>query len=154
SFSLLPYTTLFRSLSLAVPVNHPLTRLITVQMTSLVDESFILLPENYFLRQLIDQYFTDLDMSITPTLELTTMESIVQMVAEGIGVTILPKPYLDFLENDQLTTVQLIEPTPTRVVGFVFRKDKFMCTTKRTFMEQVREKSLSISSIKKQEAYE
>lgn len=141
-------------LSLAVPVNHPLTRLKTVQMTSLVDESFILLPENYFLRQLIDQYFTDLDMSITPTLELTTMESIVQMVAEGIGVTILPKPYLDFLENDQLTTVQLIEPTPTREVGFVFRKDKFMCTTTRTFMEQVREKSLSISSIKKQEAYE
>src|SRR5699024_3077555 len=135
-------------LSLAVPVNHPLTRLKTVQMTSLVDESFILLPENYFLRQLIDQYFTDLDMSITPILELTMMESYVLMVVEGIDMTSLHKPYLDILENDQITTVQIQEQTPTKEVCFVFRKEKIMCKTTRTFKQQVRKKSLSISSIK------
>src|SRR5699024_6723785 len=100
------------------------------------------------------QYFTELDMSMTPVLELSMMESLVQMVSQGAGVTILPAPYLDFLENDRLASIKLIHPTPQREIGFVFRKDKFMCTTTRTFMEQIREISQSIHPIKKQEASE
>lgn len=132
-------------LSLAVPVDHPFADTEAVEMKSLADVPTILLPENYFLRQLIDSYCAKLGLTLEPTLEMTTLESLTQMVSEGIGITILPAPYLDFLKSPQIVNVRLINPTMERKIGFIYRKDKFMCTTTRTFIDQVVDVSESIS---------
>ncbi|MFD1362140.1 LysR family transcriptional regulator [Lentibacillus salinarum] len=128
-------------LSLAVPANHPLAGAEAVEMETLEHVPAVLLPENYFLRQLIDSYCAEIGMILRPTLEMTTLESLTQMVSEGIGVTILPAPYLDTLRSPKIANVKLINPTMERKIGFVYRKDKFMCTATRAFIDQVTETS-------------
>src|SRR5699024_10347042 len=124
-------------LSLAVPLGHPFAKRKEVEMKELKDTQTILLPESYFLRKLIDTYCLDIGLTLKPTLEMTTMESLTHMVAEGIGVTILPSPYLDSLKNNQIIKVNLVNPTPQREIGFIYRKEKFMCQATKSFISQV-----------------
>jgi len=132
-------------LTLAVPANHPFAPLEEVEMKELKDISTILLPENYFLRQLIDTHCRELGITLKPTLEITTLESLVQMVAEGVGATILPAPYIDFLNDSRLVKVKLTHPTPQRQIGFVYRKNKFMCAATKAFINQLRETGSTLS---------
>ncbi|WP_085992237.1 LysR family transcriptional regulator [Oceanobacillus senegalensis] len=141
-FEFIPLFT--EELSLAVPLDHPFAQMNKVEMKELKNVPIILLPENYFLRQLVDTYCTEIGITLEPSLEMTTLESLIHMVSEGIGVTILPAPYLDNLKNNQIVNVKLMNPTPKRKIGFVFRKDKFMCTATRAFIDQVTETSKSI----------
>lgn len=127
-------------LSLAVPYDHSLSNKKEVEMKTLKNEQIVLMPENYFLRKLIDTYCIRLGLKLEPTLELTTLDSLIQMVIKGAGVTILPEPYLDYLNNEHIVKVKLIDPTPERKIGFIYRKNKFMCTTTRTFIDQVTKK--------------
>ena len=124
-------------LSLAVYSEHPLAHLKEVDMKTLENVSTILFPESYYLRQLIDTYCRELGFKLNPVLEMTTLESIIQMVSEGIGATILPEPYLDTLNNPGVVKVKLINPTPQREIGFIYRKNKFICATTQTFMGQI-----------------
>jgi len=132
---------LTEELSLVVPLGHPLAHLEEVELETIKEVSTILLPQNYFLRKLIDSYYIELGITLEPTLEITPIESLIQMVSEGIGVTILPAFYIDSLKSSQLVRVKLINPTPKRKIGFVYRKNKFMCTATKTFISQVVESS-------------
>lgn len=141
---------LTEELALAVPVNHPLANRQEVELKEIANVSTVMLPQDFYLRNLIDTYFEIIDLKIKPTLEMSTLESLVQMIAEGVGVTILPAPYLDVIDNRHIKSVKLINPTPKREIGFVYRKNKFMCTATRKFMNQVIETS-SDFHLKKQE---
>ena len=57
-----------------------------------------------------------------PVMEMTTMESIINMVSMGVGVTILPKAYLDYHENEQIRTIPIHDPILTTQIGVVYRK--------------------------------
>src|SRR5699024_4667716 len=81
-------TLVTEELSLAVPLNHPLAICDTVEMKDLDGVSAVLLAEGYFLRKVIDTYCMELDIHLRPALEMTTLESIMQMVSEGVGITI------------------------------------------------------------------
>lgn len=134
-------------LSLAVPVDHPFSSRQAIDMRELDDVQTILLPESYFLRQLIDSYCLDIGLTLQPTLEMTTMESLTQMVTKGVGITILPSPYLDAIKNQGIVKVPLVNPTPQRDIGFIYRKEKFMCRATKSFISQVIETSQAITSI-------
>jgi DNA-binding transcriptional LysR family regulator len=132
-------------LSLAVPSGHPLASLKEVDMKMLENVSAILLPESYYLRQLIDMYSSEIGFKLKLTLEMTTLESLIHMVSEGVGVTILPEAYLDFLDNPQVVKVKLINPTPQREIGFIYRKNKFICATTQTFIGQIMKATRAVS---------
>jgi len=131
-------------LSLAVPLDHPFADREEVDMKEIEPISTILLPKNYYLRQLIDRYGEEIGITLNPVLEMSTLESLTQMVSQGIGGTILPAPYLDYLNNDQIRKVPLVNPTPKRDIGFIYRKNKFMCRTTKSFISKVTETSKSI----------
>lgn len=130
-------------LSLAVPLNHPFAMYGAVDMKKLDGQSAIQLADDYFLRKVIDDYCMELDIQLEPALEMTTLESIVQMVSEGLGITILPDAYIQYLDHENIAQVKLINPTPERDIGVIYRKDKFMCTTTKTFINQLTRTSLS-----------
>lgn len=138
-------------LSLAVPVGHPLAHHRAVDLQTVGEISTVLLPESYFLRELIDAYCLQVGFRLQPTLEMTTLESLLLMVEKGIGATILPKSYLDFINNNNIATISITNPTPQREIGFVYRKDKFMCAATKAFINEMKELSKSIH-IMKQEA--
>ncbi len=59
-------------------------------------------------------------------MEMTTMESIMNMVGKGIGATILPKGYLDDIGNKSIQTIPIQMPDLTTEISIVYRKNKHM----------------------------
>ncbi|MGG4552325.1 LysR family transcriptional regulator [Paenibacillus humicus] len=125
------------NLALAVPVDHPIAQRSFVTLDILKETPSVLLPNTYFLRQLINEQCRALAFAPQPVMEMTTMESIINMVVQGLGVTILPKGYLDYIGNPHIQTIPIQNPVPTTQIGVVYRKNKYLCAASRVFMEQL-----------------
>lgn len=125
------------NLALAVSIDHPLAHKEFVTLQILNDTPSILLPETYFLRQVINEQCRSMNFIPKPVLEMTTMESIIQMVSKGVGVTILPKAYLDYINNPQIKTIPIQDPVITTQIGIAYRTNKHLCVASRVFMEQL-----------------
>ncbi|WP_248924217.1 LysR family transcriptional regulator [Paenibacillus hamazuiensis] len=125
------------NLALAAPVDHPVSKEPFVTLEILKETPSVLLPSSYFLRQLINEQCRRLDFKPQRIMEMTTMESIVNMVAQGVGVTILPKGYLDYIGNKHIRTIPIQNPVLTTQIGLVYRKNKYLCAASRVFMEQL-----------------
>lgn len=125
------------NLALAVAVDHPIAQAAFVTLDILKETPSVLLPNTYFLRQIINEQCRSLAFTPQPVLEMTTMESIVTMVSKGVGVTILPKGYLDYINNSYICTIPLKNPALTTQIGVVYRKNKYLCAASRVFMEQL-----------------
>lgn len=124
-------------LAFAAPKDHPLAKEKGVSLQVLKETSTILLPETYFLRQVVNEQCRFMNFEPKPVLEMTTMESIIQMVSQGVGVTILPKAYLDYINHAQITTIPIKDPVITTQIGIAYRKNKHLCAASRVFMEQL-----------------
>lgn len=124
-------------LALAAPAEHPVTTEPFVSLSILKDIPSVLLPNTYFLRQLINEQCRMYEFTPQPIIEMTTMESIINMVSKGVGVTILPKAYLDYIDNKQIRTIPIQQPKLTTEIGIVYRKNKHLCASSRVFMEQL-----------------
>ncbi|MNI24981.1 HTH-type transcriptional regulator CynR [compost metagenome] len=124
-------------LALAVSKDHSLAQTSFVTLDILKDTPSVLLPNTYFLRQVINEQCQSLAFMPQPVLEMTTMESIINMVGKGIGVTILPKAYLDYIDHPQIRTIPIHNPVLTTQIGVVYRKNKHLCAASRVFMEQL-----------------
>ncbi|MFD1178012.1 LysR family transcriptional regulator [Paenibacillus puldeungensis] len=125
------------NLALAAPVNHALANEPFVTLDILKETPSILLPNTYFLRQTIDEQCRLLGFTLQPVLEMTTMEAIINMVGQGVGVTILPKAYLEYIDNKSIRTIPIQNPVLTTQIGVVYRKNKYLCAASRVFMEQL-----------------
>jgi len=126
-----------QNLVLAAPIDHPIAEEPFVKLDVLKDIPSVLLPSTYFMRQLINEKCRELDFVPQPIMEMTTMESIINMVCKGVGVTILPKAYLDYIDNKQIRTIPIQNPVLTTQIGIAYRKNKYLCAASRVFMEQL-----------------
>lgn len=124
-------------LALAAPINHPISQKTFVSLDILKSVPSILLPETYFMRQLINEKCKSFDFTPQPVMEMTTMESIINMVSKGVGVTILPKAYLDYIDNQHICIIPIQNPILTTQIGMVYRKNKYLCAASRIFMEEL-----------------
>lgn len=124
------------NLALAAPIGHPIAQKSFVTLDILKETPSILLPDTYFLRQLINEHCKALDCTPKQVIEMTTMESIINMISNGVGVTILPKGYLDYIDNPHIRVIP-IQPVLTTQIGLVYRKNKHLCAASRVFMEQL-----------------
>lgn len=125
------------NLALAAPRDHIITKEASVSLQVLKETSSILLPETYFLRQVVNEQCRLMNFAPKPVLEMTTMESIIQMVSNGVGVTILPKAYLDYIDNIHIKTIPIQDPVITTQIGIAYRKNKHLCAASRVFMDQL-----------------
>lgn len=125
------------NLALAAPVDHPIAEQPFVTLDILKEVPSILLPSTYFMRQLINEKCRSFEFAPRPVMEMTTMESIINMVSKGVGVTILPKAYLEYIDNKQIRMIPIQDPVLTTQISVVYRKNKYLCAASRVFMEQL-----------------
>ncbi|MED0672267.1 LysR family transcriptional regulator [Aneurinibacillus aneurinilyticus] len=130
-------------LALAVPNGHSLEGEDAVDLEVLRTIPSILLPETYFVRQLINKSCSNLGFLPQPIFEITTMESLINMVVKGVGVTILPKPYLECLNNNKIRVIPILNSNLVREVGIVYRKDKYMSAAIRIFIDELKATTIS-----------
>lgn len=124
-------------LAVAVAADHALTHAAALPLRALADVDTILLPGTYGLRRLLDECCTEIGVTLKPMLEMSSLDALVRMVADGVGATVLPAPYIESLHDPRIAKVKLVDPTPRRRIGLLYRAGKFMCATTRTFIELV-----------------
>lgn len=113
---------------LAVPEGHALASQHDLQLSSLGDQHLLLLEEGHCLRDQALEVCHLAGAGEKEGFRATSLETLRQMVAAGVGVTLLPmlavKPPVSPSENIRLLAFR--DPPPTRRLAMVWRKTSAM----------------------------
>ncbi|WP_027086870.1 LysR family transcriptional regulator [Cohnella panacarvi] len=124
-------------LAIAVPDNHPLAGCTEIKLESLHHVPVIALQKTYYLREYMDRVYKDNDIVPRVVMELNTMDSIICMVGQGAGVTVLPLPYLQASKQAAIRVIPIADPNLSIKIGMAYRRNKYLCAASRVFMEQI-----------------
>jgi LysR family cyn operon transcriptional activator len=96
-----------------------------VRVEELAELPLILMPADYCLRKMVEGQCAKAGVEPQVSLEMTSPEGILQAVAEGAGMTILPELYVRLrLPRTDLRIVEIYDPVPRHTVGVVFLKHR------------------------------
>jgi LysR family hydrogen peroxide-inducible transcriptional activator len=110
----------------AVPKGHPWEARKRITSEELTSESLLLLGEGHCFRdQVLEICHTVRSKErsgLARTVEGGSLETIRQMVASGVGVTVLPATSVGASNNDLIRVLPFARPVPVRRVGIAWRK--------------------------------
>jgi len=107
-------------LVLVAPTRSRLTQS-RLRMQDLAGLPLILMPADYCLRKMVEAECTEARIKTQVVLEMTSPEGILQAVAEGAGLTILPELYVRLrLTGSGLRIIELYDPIPHHSVGLAY----------------------------------
>ena len=116
---------LFREpFELALPIGHRLAKKKRVQPQDLVDENLLLLAEGHCLRDQALDVCGAVMRASREEVQATSLETLRQMVAAGIGCTLLPQLSTQGGARPDKRLIELrpfARPAPTRLIGLVWR---------------------------------
>ena len=129
-------------LCVALPVEHPLAEHERLHESDLIDESILLLSEGHGLRDQTIALCQRVGVRSFDTHRAGSLTTLVQMVASGLGVTLLPKLAVglevDRVRPGEVVTRPFADPAPSRTVALAWRHS---CPRERDFLlfgEEVR----------------
>lgn len=106
-------------LSLFVPANHPLAKRLTIPLAELAGEPIILTGRDSSVRERVEQLFAQEGLTLTPGLEANYMSTVMALVRQGLGMTLLPES-ADEGRGD-LVQVQIEHAGVNREIGLITR---------------------------------
>ena len=107
---------------LAVPKDSPLGRRKTLPVESLSDAELLLLDDGHCLRdQALDVCQRAGVTPVSSGARAASLSTIVQLVAAGMGVTLLPETAVPTETARPIKVVRFVAPAPGRRVGLVYR---------------------------------
>ncbi|HEV8333828.1 MAG TPA: LysR substrate-binding domain-containing protein [Steroidobacteraceae bacterium] len=112
------------SFTLAVPTHSPLAKRSSVKLDDLNGETLLLLEDGHCLRDQALDVCSRIDVKESEDYRATSLETLRQMVAAGLGITLLPELATrgPFGSGHGLAVKQFARPVPSRNVGAVWRK--------------------------------
>jgi LysR family hydrogen peroxide-inducible transcriptional activator len=122
---------------LVVPRDHPLRRRAgrRVALAEVAHESFLLLKEGHCFRDDVFEICKRSRLSPQVAFEGGQFETLVAMVAAGAGITLLPEMACVHFRQPGVRLVELRPPRPTRTIGFVRAKDKYLTPAARALIQ-------------------
>lgn len=107
--------------SVALPPKHALAGRTAIEQSELVEEHLLLLEEGHCLR---DQALAVCQTANTDEFRASSLATVIQMVANGYGVTILPALALpaEIGADKAISIVPFAEPVPSRTIGLAWRQ--------------------------------
>ncbi|HEX2054945.1 MAG TPA: transcriptional regulator CynR [Nitrospiraceae bacterium] len=131
--------TLFEEdLVLITPQRHRLAKRSRIAIADLADEPLVLLPQTFCARRLIDETFQAATVRPTVAIEMNSIEGILATIRAGARATILPRLSLGIKPTGRLRAIDLINPTPRRRVGLLWRRGGYRSPAAQAFAEQAR----------------
>ncbi|NOU96108.1 LysR family transcriptional regulator [Paenibacillus sp. LMG 31456] len=109
-----------------------------IEMKELQSYPILMLQKKFLVRQMMDNYCTEHGFLIKPILELSTLDSLLQMAKSNIGGAVLPRSYLINNGGPDIRPIPIIDPVPHKSVGIVYRKETYMCASIQTFIRELR----------------
>src|SRR5690625_416778 len=122
-----------------LPISHYLANESFIKLNELRDESFILYPEGFILRDMVEKGCQQIGFQPKVSLEGANIESIKGLVSAGLGVSLVPE--ITLIDNLPHATVSIpvIEPNFTRTVGMVISTDRKLLPTEKLFYNFLKE---------------
>ncbi len=114
---------------LAVPLSHPLAKHKHVNQNDLKGERLLLLEEGHCLRNQALEVCSLMGGFEQQDFRATSLETLRQMVASGVGITLIPK--LAMRKKDGIAYIPFAKPAISRTIGLVWRKT----TTRKSCIE-------------------
>jgi LysR family transcriptional regulator, hydrogen peroxide-inducible genes activator len=107
---------------LAIPRSRKLSGKVRATPELLAQDRLLLLEEGHCLRDQALAYCHLRQVEHLNTFGASSLSTIVQMVAHGLGVTLLPELSIDVeARHDGIRLLRFAEPAPARVLGFAWR---------------------------------
>ncbi|CEG29376.1 LysR family transcriptional regulator [Bacillus sp. B-jedd] len=122
-----------------LPAGHPLSKQRSIKLSQLRDDSFILFPKGFVLREIVDTACRQFGFEPAVSFEGEDIDAIKGLVSAGLGVTLIPEVTL--VDSVPRSTVRLpiVEPQVNRTVGIIIPSDRQLLPAEKLFHEFVRE---------------
>ena len=108
---------------LATSKSHPITASLRATPEMLEQDRLLLLEEGHCMR---DQALAVCDLQRVGNLDTSgssSLSTIVQMVANGLGITLLPELCLDVeSRHGAINVIRFADPEPSRIIGLAWRR--------------------------------
>jgi len=121
---------------LAVPSGHPLARrgMRNVGLGEIASEALLLLKDGHCFRDDVLQICKRARVEPQVAFEGGQLDTLVAMVAAGAGITLLPEMALPHFRRPGVKLIELAQPQPTRSIGIVRARDKYVTPATRAFI--------------------
>lgn len=117
---------------------HPLAGKTQVPLDHLRNESFLFREKNSGTRELIESVFSQKDFFIEPIWESTSTAALINAVAQGIGISILPKKMLqDQLDRHKIFSFSIDGIDLSRNYYVIYQKKRFITAPVENFLSLV-----------------
>ncbi|MGE0188082.1 MAG: LysR substrate-binding domain-containing protein [Steroidobacteraceae bacterium] len=125
----------------ALPKDHRLASKASIKLTDLTGDSMLLLDDGHCMRDQALDICGHADLDEDQDYRATSLETLRQMVAAGMGVTLLPKLSTNgpFGMEKRVLIKPFPKPAPTRTVGAVWRKSSTRNATIKAVCEVIAE---------------
>lgn len=118
---------------------HPLAGATDVSLEELKNEHFLMREKNSGTRELADSNFAIKGFHIKPTWESTSTAALINAVATGLGISVLPKRMLEKqLRMHQVFSFTIKDLDLKRHYYLVYHENKFISPTMKDFFELTR----------------
>jgi LysR family transcriptional regulator, hydrogen peroxide-inducible genes activator len=110
--------------TVAMPANHKLAQRSSIRVSDLEHETLLLLEDGHCLRDQALEICSGTGMHEKQDFRATSLETLRQMVASGVGITLLPElaGRGAYGQARGVAIRPFVKPVPTRTVGAVWRK--------------------------------
>jgi len=129
-------------LCLFIPVDHPLAKRRSVTLGELTAQPIILTGRDSSVRELVEQLFADAQLPLSPGLEANYMSTVLALVRQGLGMSLLPESADD--GRDDLVKVPVDHPGVTRSIGLITRTGQTMAPAALQFIEMLQSPSTGL----------
>jgi LysR family hydrogen peroxide-inducible transcriptional activator len=109
---------------LLVPAKHRLGRVKSIRVNELDGERVLLLEEGHCLRDQALSLCRRVGLEPSNEFGATSLSTIVQLVSNGYGITVVPKMALPVEAHDQanVRVIRFAAPEPQRTIGLIWRE--------------------------------
>lgn len=119
---------------LVVSKDHPLANRRSVDSADLAQEQFLMVSRDYMYYDVVIDHCKAAGYTPNITFESSQWDLILEMVAAGQGISILPKPLVDKLYSKRVRQIHLKNPTFPWALTLVYRRDKVLTGPMKDFL--------------------
>lgn len=116
-----------------LPKDHHLAGEASLKLSQLRDDSFILFPQGFILREILVDACTKLGFQPNVSFEGEDIDAIKGLVAAGLGVTLIPEVTIIDSPPRSTVIIPVTEPKVTRSVGVVIPRHRQLLPTQNLF---------------------
>ncbi len=119
--------------------NHPLSNRSSLKLIELRDDSFVLFPQGFVLRDVVMEGCLQRGFQPNVSFEGKDLDAIKGLVSAGLGVTLLPEVTLVDCLPRATVRVPVVEPSLKRAVGAIIPAERELLPTEKLFHQFIKD---------------